>query len=326
MAWGRHDLHPNGSNKSPHFHTLVCRPQTASVIGTRIVYPLTCTNRNLDLARNLRRGIPCGCLGWGDAEPPAGPPAPSAQSDLPGVTSVPRRVEDYARRGDSRIALGRGMRSNDPWYESMSRTPIRDQLPRPISSFRRRPESRGAEKEICSAVEHYARGVEDSAGSEMRPGVRGACPALGWGRGRTESAAQILFSKSQLWFFIYSCASASRDERLVRKWCYAALSVPAFHGSRTSQFGPPFVMPAKAGIQRGGDGRGKLALNRFYGPTPFSSFGVPAPAGMSDWCKNMCRTLIRGGLRSANLSIPAKSLPRTPKRGRNPDRWCGRHE
>ena len=42
-------------------------------------------------------------------------------------------------------------------------------------------------------------------------------------------------------------------------------------------------IPAKAGIQRGGDGRGRLALNRFYGPTPFLSLGLPASADMSDW-------------------------------------------
>ena len=38
---------------------------------------------------------------------------------------------------------------------------------------------------------------------------------------------------------------------LVRKWCYAASNVPAFRGSRTRRSGPPFVIPAKAGIQSG---------------------------------------------------------------------------
>ena len=59
------------------------------------------------------------------------------------------------------------------------------------------------------------------------------------------------------------------------------------------------VIPAKAGIQRGGDGCGKLALNRLYGATLFSSLGVPVPAGMSDWYEN--------GLMTANSSVPAKA-------------------
>ncbi len=40
---------------------------------------------------------------------------------------------------------------------------------------------------------------------------------------------------------------------LVREWCYAASGVPAIHGSPTRHSGPPFVIPAEAGIQRGGD-------------------------------------------------------------------------
>ena len=97
------------------------------------------------------------------------------------------------------------------WYESMTRTPIRDKPlrqplirhsrhpfvnPAPNSSFRRRPESRGAGRGECSA---------------------GACPPLGSGWGVAESAAPIRCTKPQLLLFIPWCAGASQHERLVRK-------------------------------------------------------------------------------------------------------------
>ena len=40
---------------------------------------------------------------------------------------------------------------------------------------------------------------------------------------------------------------------LVRKWCYAASSMPECHRPPLRHSGPPFVIPAKAGIQRGGE-------------------------------------------------------------------------
>ena len=94
-------------------------------------------------------------------------------------------------------------------YESMSRTTIRDRPlrqplirhsrhsfvnPAPHSSFRRRPESRGAGRGECSA---------------------GACPPLGSGWGVAESAVPIRCTKPQIRFFITWCAGASRDERLL---------------------------------------------------------------------------------------------------------------
>ena len=99
------------------------------------------------------------------------------------------------------------------WYESMSRTPIRDAptplrlclgipsifrivIPAPHSSFRRRPESRGAGRGKCSA---------------------GACPPLGSAWGLAESAVPIRRTKPQLRLFIPWCAGASRHEQLVRK-------------------------------------------------------------------------------------------------------------
>ena len=64
----------------------------------------------------------------------------------------------------------------------------------------------------CSAVEDYAR--------------RGACPPLGRRRDVAESAAPTRRTKSQLRLFILWCAGASRDDRLVRKYPYAASIVP----------------------------------------------------------------------------------------------------
>ena len=96
-------------------------------------------------------------------------------------------------------------------YESMSRTPIRDRPlrqplirhsrhplvnPAPNSSFRRRPESRGAGRGECSA---------------------GACPPLGSGWGVTESAVPIRYTKPHLRLFIPWCAGTSRHVQLVRK-------------------------------------------------------------------------------------------------------------
>ena len=110
------------------------------------------------------------------------------------------------------------------WYENtVTRLRARPQStvpalvnPAPNSSFRRRPESRGAGTGKCSA---------------------GACPPLGWRRGLAESPVPPGRIKSQPRVFIPWCAGGSRDERLVRK------QTPA----------TDFVIPAKAGIQRGGE-------------------------------------------------------------------------
>ena len=133
------------------------------------------------------------------------------------------------------------------------RPPLRDSrhpfvVPAPQSSFRRRPESRGAGIGKRSAVEDYAR--------------RGACPPLGSGWGVAEPAAPTRRTKPQLRLFIPWCAGTSRHERLVRRWSYAALRLRAFHGSRTCRSGPPFVIPAKAGIQRGGEVCDALACSQ----------------------------------------------------------------
>ena len=120
-------------------------------------------------------------------------------------------------------------------YESMSRTPIRDDVtrprmcphstapplvvPAPHSSFRRRPESRGAGRGECSA---------------------GACPPLGRRRGVAESAVPIRRTKPQLQLF----------NTLVcrRQPGWAIGTKMPLNGFRVRQRTPPFVIPAKAGI------------------------------------------------------------------------------
>ena len=117
----------------------------------------------------------------------------------------------------------------------------------------------------CSAVEDFAR--------------RGACPPLGSGWGVAQSAVPIHCTKPQLRLFITWCAGASRDERLLRKWNTAASRValcPARSSRRTSRRGsralpgnprPTIVIPAKAGIQRGGRGW-QMTCKQFQQPDP----------------------------------------------------------
>ena len=121
-------------------------------------------------------------------------------------------------------------------------------VPAPHSSFRRKPESRGAGIREYSAVEDFAR--------------RGPCPPLGSGWGVAESAAPIRRTKPQLQVFIPWCAGPCRHERLLRKhvpdsdpgWWHAASIVPRNPTNLPDRHsGPPFLIPANAGIQRGGE-------------------------------------------------------------------------
>ena len=63
----------------------------------------------------------------------------------------------------------------------------------------------------------------------MRKCSAGACPPQGSGWGVAESVVPIRCTKPQLRLFILWCAGANRHERLVRKWCYAASSMPECH-------------------------------------------------------------------------------------------------
>ena len=163
-------------------------------------------------------------------------------------------------------------------------------VPAPHSSFRRRPESRGAGTGKCRA---------------------GACPPLGRRRGLAESAVPIRCTKPQFRLFIPWCAGASRHERLVRKWSYGhsiATLKPTNPRNRLSRGGGnPRTNPArqnvsreignnlpKANVVRGlvpGWGRGEWRNRpcRFAVPTHnsnFSHLGVPAEAGMCDCSEN----------------------------------------
>ena len=61
--------------------------------------------------------------------------------------------------------------------------------------------------------------------------------------------------------FIPWCAGGSRDERLARKYCYAASIMPRNPiNSPDRHSGPHFVIPAKAGIQ--GWGWGNVARSK----------------------------------------------------------------
>ena len=146
------------------------------------------------------------------------------------------------------------------WYESMSRTTIRDRLlrqplirhsrhpfvnPAPHSSFRLSPESSGAGRGECSA---------------------GACPPLGPGWGVAQPIVPIRRTKPQLRIFLPWSAGTSRHEQLVRKHVpdhdpgqtAPAASHSPFAAS-LRQSGPPFLIPAFAGIQRRW-GEGNVAL------------------------------------------------------------------
>ena len=114
----------------------------------------------------------------------------------------------------------------------------------------------------------------------------GLVPRWGRRRGVAESAVPIRHTKPQLRLFIPWCAGASRHERLVRKSRYAGPRVAAYHRPRTCQPDLPFVIPAKAGIQKGWGWERQRHPNATSGAHPFSYLGVPAAAGMSDWYEN----------------------------------------
>ena len=86
------------------------------------------------------------------------------------------------------------------WYESMSRTPIRD-----VPS--NQPRCRLSTGETCRIVDQ----------SGMRKCSAGACPPQGSGWGVAESAVPIRCTKPQLRLFKPWCAGTSRHERLGRK-------------------------------------------------------------------------------------------------------------
>ena len=135
--------------------------------------------------------------------------------------------------------------------------------PAPHSSFRRRPESRGVGRGECSA---------------------GACPPLGSGWGVAESAAPIRCTKPQLRLFIPWCAGASR-RAIAMKACpglrsgidrsgslsFAIRGIPSPFAASLRQSGPPFVIPAKAGIQKGWGGVRPPDDAKNPPVTPFSS-------------------------------------------------------
>ena len=178
------------------------------------------------------------------------------------------------------------------WYESMSRTPIRDRPlrrpvvrdsrhpivnPAPNSSFRRRPESRGAGRGECSA------GACPPLGSGRGPGAirrdlhsspspgnqcsvvedyarRGACPPLGRRRGVAEPIVPIRRTKSQLALFPILVCRRQPAQAIAMKTCPGSRSeIDSRHSSRhwyenalkrlsSAPATPPFVIPAKAGI------------------------------------------------------------------------------
>ena len=141
-------------------------------------------------------------------------------------------------------------------YETMSRTRIRDRLPPLISSFQRKPESRGEVRVVamtlelshqpmhpifkpwCAGTSRHERllrkcalqstsmpalrrrnvpNCRPMADGGMRKCSAGACPPLGSGWGVAESAVPIRCTKPQFGLFIPWCAGANRHGRLVRK-------------------------------------------------------------------------------------------------------------
>ena len=206
----------------------------------------------------IRRRNPAG-RGWGNVVRGACPPLGSGwgrgrirranspyQATTPAFHPLVCRLEP-ARAIGTKMML-RGLRcARTPRLSHSSFRP-----PCVIPAKGRNPEGAGMGK--CSAVEDYAR--------------RGACPPLGRRRGVAESAAPTRRTKPQLRLFIPCCAGTSRDERLVRKWCHAAVdgqhkrprmcthpTTPPFVNPA-----PAFAIPAKDGIQRAGGGIVALRL------------------------------------------------------------------
>ncbi len=79
----------------------------------------------------------------------------------------------------------------------------------------------------------------------------------------------------------------SPHERLVRKWCYAASSMPECHR-------PPLRHSRGSGNPEGRGGTNDAQTLPATRP-PSSYLGVPATAGMSDWYGSTSRTPIRDG-------------------------------
>ena len=88
-----------------------------------------------------------------------------------------------------------------------------------VSSFRRRPESRGVRRGECSA---------------------GACPPLGRRRGVAESAVPIRRTKPQLQLFIPWCVGASRRSK---EKCRAGACPQPGEGWRAQATPEPFHQP-----------------------------------------------------------------------------------
>ena len=113
------------------------------------------------------------------------------------------------------------------YYESMSRTTIRDSLPTRHSGESRSPGGGGGGTNGPNNLPSFSYlGIPDcrprvNGGREYAAPRRecsaGACPPLGRRRGVAESAVPIRRTKPQLQLFIPWCAGACRHERLLRK-------------------------------------------------------------------------------------------------------------
>ena len=216
-------------------------------------------------------------------------------------------------------------------YESMSRTPIRDRplrqplirhsrhpfvIPAPQSSFRRRPESRGAGGgKIAASLRTKAcpglrSGIDRSGSlsfairgipSSIRP-LDSSFPRKRESRGaRGDKTAASLRTKACPG--LRSRMNVCRHDRWSRyagvRWNPLALVIPA----------PQIVIPAKAGIQRGGVGCGNDA--RTLPPTNASNFHAfvcrrqPACAIAMKACPGL-----RSGIDcSSSLSFAIRGIP-----------------
>ena len=121
--------------------------------------------------------------------------------------------------------------------------------PAPHSSFRRRPESRGVGMGECTVAD--------------------CCPPIGPGR-HNHPLRHRYQSKPR---------TPIRDT-FARDLTSAISSRPRRYSN------PPIVIPAKAGIQRGGGGPARIVSERRQQGAPFSLLGVPAPTGISDSYEN----------------------------------------
>ena len=127
----------------------------------------------------------------------------------------------------------------------------------------------------------------------MRKCSAGACPPQGSGWGVAESVVPIRCTKPQLRLFILWCAGANRHERLVRKWCYAASSMPECHRPPLRHSGDrkhapyPDTGPESRGVGRGDCSAGACPQPGSHGHPagesrhpphhPCPHFAIPAP-------------------------------------------------